>query len=212
MKQRLMTLTLLVTAAVAAGPAAAQTQRSGGGGEAQKLMQQYQQVAAEKTALQAQLAQAQKDLDSAQAELAAARKERDGLKAHQGEAVAAVAQLSASKDAADRSVEQYRQRLAELTSRFRETAATLKEAEADRAQLHRTLDERNATFDQCAENNLQLYELTDAVLDRYEHVGLFTQVGASEPFTKITRTRIGNLVDETRARAEELRVGKRSTQ
>ena len=58
----------------------AQTQRSGGG-ETQKVMQQYQQLAAEKTALQGQLAQAQKDLDSAKADLAAMKKERDALKA-----------------------------------------------------------------------------------------------------------------------------------
>ena len=57
-------------------PASAQVQRSGGG-EAQKIMQQYQQVAAEKTALQAQLVQMKKDLDAAKGELESTKKERD---------------------------------------------------------------------------------------------------------------------------------------
>ena len=49
-----------LAAAILATAAFAQTQRSGGG-EVQKFMQQYQQVAAEKTALQAQLAQMKKE-------------------------------------------------------------------------------------------------------------------------------------------------------
>lgn len=209
MNQRLLRVIAGLAAATAGLTAHAQAER--GGGEAQKFMQQYQQVAAEKTALQAQLAQAKKDLEGAQAELAAARKERDALKSHQGEAMTAAAQLTAAKDAAEKSAEQNKQRLAELVARYREAATTLKETENGRAQLQKALDERNAAYDKCAENNQQLAELTDSVLDRYERVGLFTQVGASEPFTRITRTRIDNLVVETSARAAELRVKKRST-
>ena len=59
-------------------------------------------------------------------------------------------------------------------------------------------------------DNLQLYEISNEVLNRYEHVGLFTKVSATEPFTRITRTRIENLVDEYRARAQELRSKKRT--
>jgi flagellar biosynthesis chaperone FliJ len=181
--------TLALAAVVMMVPAHAQTQRSGGG-EAQKFMQQYQQVAAEKTALQAQVAQMKKDLDTAQSELAAAKKERDALKAHAGASAAVVGQLNASnasKDTAEKNLEQYKQRMTELVSRFRETANNLKEIESDRTQLRKSLDERN-----------------------YEHVGLFTKAGAVEPFTRITRTRIENLTDEYRARALELRVKKRN--
>ncbi len=56
---------------------------------------------------------------------------------------------------------------------------------------------------------MQLYEITNDVLDRYEHVGLFTKATAAEPFTRITRTRIENLVDEYRARALENRTQKK---
>ena len=96
----------------------------------------------------------------------------------------------------------------ELVGKFRETATNLKEVEADRGKLHKELDERNAAFDRCAENNVQLYDISKEVLDRYEHVGLFTKVSAGEPFTRITRTRIENLVEEYRARALENRVQK----
>lgn len=190
-----------------------QVQRSGGGGEAQKIMQQYQQIAAEKTALQGQLAQAKTELDASKTALAAMKKERDALKARAGTSAAtsaAIAQLTASKESADRNAESTKQRMTELVARFRETATNLKDVEADRNKLRKEVDERNAAYDKCAQNNLQLYELTSEVLNRYEHVGLFSKVSATEPFTKITRTRIENLVDEYRARAEELRATKRT--
>jgi chromosome segregation ATPase len=190
-------------------PSFPQVQRSGGG-EAQKFMQQYQQVAAEKTALQAQLAQMKIDLDAAKADLAAAKKERDAVKAGTGGSLAAVATVTAAKDAAEKNLEQYKQRMTELVARFRETAANLKEVEADRSKLRNDLEARNAAFDKCAQDNFGLYEINGELLDRYEHVGLFTKVSAVEPFTKITRTRIDNLVDEYRARAQDLRTKART--
>ncbi len=192
----------------AQAPLHAQTQRSGGGGEAQKFMQQYQQVAAEKTALQAQLAQMKKDLDAANAELATVKKERDAAKAHVGIAPATLTQATSAKEAAEKSLEKSKQQLAELVGRFREMAVNLREGEAARAKLGKDLAERNVAFDRCAEDNMQLYEISSQVLDRYEHVGFFTKASASEPFTRITRTRIENLVDEYRERAQELRVKK----
>lgn len=201
---------IFASTVVLCGLAVAQTPRSGGG-ETQKFMQQYQQVSAEKTALQAQVTQLQADLNSAKTELTAAKKERDALKAHTGASTAEVTQLTAAKTTAEHNLDQYKTRMNELVEKFRQLAQNLKDSEADRAAVHRDLDQRNVLFDKCAEDNLQLYEITGDVLDRYEHVGLFTRVSASEPFTKITRTRIENLVDEYRARAQELRVKKQKS-
>jgi chromosome segregation ATPase len=203
----------LVAVAVSIGtlaPAHAQSQRSGGG-ESQKIMQQYQQLAAEKTALQAQLAQAKKDLDVANAALLALKKERDALKTRAAGTAAAGAQLAqayAAKESAEKSLEQSKQKTTELVDRFKETIGTLKGVEADRAQLQRDITVLNTSLNKCAEDNLQLFEISNSVLDRYDHVGFFTKVGNAEPFTKITRTRIDNLVVEYRARAEELRLKK----
>lgn len=182
----------------------AQVERSGGG-EAQKFMQQYQQIAAEKTALQGQLAQMKVDVDKAKADLAAMKKERDALKSRSGGSGAVVAQLTASKVNAEKALETSKQRMNELVSRFRDMAAQLKETDTDRAKIRKELDDRKVALDQCAENNLQLFEITSDVLTRYENVGLFKRTAAAEPFTRITRTRIENLVDEYRSRALELR-------
>jgi chromosome segregation ATPase len=188
-------------------PSYGQSQRSGGG-ETQKFMQQYQQMAAEKTVLQAQVAQMKKDLDAANAELAALKKEREAAKAHVGISPVALAQANSAKEAAERNLEQSKQRMTELVARFRETATSFKEVEADRAQLRKDLAERGSAFDACVVDNMKLYEITGEVLDRYEHMGLFTKVSAAEPFTKITRTRIDNLAEEYRERAQALQVKK----
>lgn len=201
---------LVALAAIA--PVQAQVERSGGGAT-QKMMQQYQQLAAEKTAMQTQLAQMKKDLDAAQAELAAVKKERDALKVRSAGSAAAAAQLAqatSSKETAEKNLDQYKQRLTELVARFRETAGNLKDVEADRTKLKKDLDDRNTAYDKCAADNLQLYEINGEILNRYDHVGLFTKVSAAQPFTRITRTRIDNLVVEYRERAEQLRAQKRN--
>src|SRR5258708_37643541 len=117
---------------VTQAPLYAQVQRSGGG-EVQKFMQQYQQVSAEKTALQAQLAQMKKDLDAANAELAIVKKERDAAQAHVGVSPVAIAQANSTKEAAERNLELSKQRMMDLVGRFRDAATSLKDAEADRA-------------------------------------------------------------------------------
>jgi chromosome segregation ATPase len=185
----------------------AQVERSGG--DNQRVMQQYQQLAGEKTALQAQVTQLKADLDKATADLTAMKKERDALKKRPvGPSPAVIAQLTAAKDAAERNVEQSKQRTSELVARFRETAVALKDAEADRTKLRADLTAGSSSFDKCAANNQQLYDINGDLLNRLSHVSLFTKVSAAEPFTQITRTRLDNLVLDTRARADELRVKK----
>jgi chromosome segregation ATPase len=209
MNRSLHSFIMLVTMQIfAVSFAQAQTQR--GGSETQKFIQQYQQLAAEKTVLQAQATQMKKDLDTAQAELAAVKKERDALKSRAGGSTAQFSQLTAGKEAAEKSLEQLKQRTAELVARFREMAVNFREAEADRAKLQNELKERSVAFDKCAEDNLGLFEVNSEILDRYKHIGVFTKVGTADPFTKIARTRIENLVDEYRARALELRAAKKT--
>ena len=199
-------LALILVLSGGAAPLRAQSTRSGGGGDSQRIIQQYQQLAAEKSALAAQIASLKHDLDSARGELEAAKKERDALKAHASAAGSSLAALTAGKQAAEQSAQQTKERMNELVTRFRKTATDLKEIEADRDRLRTQLRERETAYDRCAADNLALYEVNSEVLKRYDNVGLFTRASASEPFTRISRNRIENLVDQYRARALELRV------
>ena len=203
---------VLVAALVTTSSLRAQTPRSGGGGEAQKFMQQYQQIAAEKTALQVQLDQSKKDLQTAQTELASVKKERDALKSRAGGSQSQLAQLVAGKESAEKSLEQYKQKMTELVGRFREAAVNLRDVESDRTRARNELKERTTALDRCSADNLSLFEINKEILDRYEHIGLFTRVGSDEPFTRITRTRIDNLVDEYRQRALQYRAAHKAAE
>jgi hypothetical protein len=80
--------------------------------------------------------------------------------------------------------------------------------ETDRTQLQQQLEKSKAEFDTCAERNYSLYEVDNEVLDRYAHQGAFSYLERSEPFTRIKRTQIDNLVLEYKERAQQLRVEK----
>ncbi len=187
------------------GTALAQTARSGGGANEQ-LMQQLQQLASERTALQAENARLKK-------ELAEASKARDSLKATR-EALdrrtraseAAVARSAQEKDAAEGETERLKERMQELIAKFRETAQTLKDVETERASVKESLTARERELTACTAKNEALYKLNDEVLTHMEHQGFWSKVAQAEPFTRLKRVQLENLVDDYRYRAEDEHV------
>lgn len=204
--RRVLTTTLGATACAAllASGAAAQTARSGGGDA--RAAQQLQQLAQERTQLQAENTKLKRELEQAKGELATLGRERDALKSRASGAEAAAARARAGGGATEQALADTRGKLDELVGRFRQTAEQLREVEGDHARLQREAAERGRALDACTLANVELYEITGEVLTRYENGGLGERVGRAEPFTRLTRTRIENLVDGYRARAEELRV------
>jgi chromosome segregation ATPase len=185
----------------------AQVQRSGGTANSQ-LTQQFQQIVTERAQLQAENDKLKKQVTDLQKQLDAGKQQ---LAASKTSAAGAAAQLQAAQSAGQSSAQQLEQskaRLQELVGRFRDTAVTLRGVEAERAQLEQQLNQAKASFDQCAERNYALYQVDNEVLDKYEHQGAWSYAARAEPFTRLKRTQIENLVDEYRQRAEELRVQK----
>jgi chromosome segregation ATPase len=190
-----------------AAPLFAQVERSGG--QNAQMMQQYQQLAAERTklktdnaALTAKLEDADKRLKAALAQLAALKARGDG-------AQAAIAAAQKARNDSEQTLKASRDKLQDLLDHYRDLAATLRDVEAKRAQLDQQLSMANTKFDQCAVRNEELAKIGDEVLTRYEHQSAFGDLARAEPFTRITQTRIENLVDEYRDRAQQLRMEKR---
>jgi len=196
--------------AIALWPSAgsAQVQRSGGGASAQ-IMQQYQQISAERNQLQTENEKLKKDLDDLKKQLDAANKQLGAAKENVSRGVAAATALVAARaqaESAEKSLSDFKTRTQELVARFRETALNLRDVETDRTKLQQDLATKSAAFDRCVEKNYSMFTLTGEILDRYEHQGAFSYIEKAEPFTRLKRTQIENLVDEYRERAEELRV------
>jgi chromosome segregation ATPase len=195
----------LLLALSIANLAQAQTARSGCAASAQ-LVQQLQQLASERTAMQAEAARMKKELEDM-------RKERDALKNVQKSAdlrarssSAALAQATAQREAAEQELKQTKDKTEQLIAKFRETIQQLREIETDRATTKQILATRDQELRVCLDRNSALYKLNDEVLTRFDKQSVFSRIGASEPFTRIKRVQLENLVDDYKARANDERV------
>ncbi len=203
-------LMIILTGLLETTAVLAQEARSGGGSPNAALAQQLQQLASERTDLQAQTAKLQKDLDDM-------RKERDALKAarlisdkrvqlsdsaiHQAQESAA-----ASKDAAAKEVARWKQQTDQLVAKYRELAGTLQGVETDRDSLKQILAARDQSIKVCVDHNIALYDISVEVLNRLDHPSAWAALGRAEPFTRIERTRLDNLVVEYKERANAQRM------
>lgn len=199
MSRRRVSMVLCLAASGVLASAAAQTPRGGGGASAQ-LLEQMQQLASERTALQA-------ENEKLKGQLADLRKDRDALKAGQQVierraqgAAAALAQSTSQREVSERELTQYRAKMEELIAKFRETIEKLREAETAGATARQSLATREHELKGCVDHNLALYHLNDEVLTHFDRQGFWSR---TEPFTQIRRVRNENLIDEYRSRAQD---------
>jgi len=191
-----------VAVVVISGSAAAQTARSGGNASAQLM----QQLAAERSSLQA-------EDEKLKSELAAVKKERDALKSGQQalasrakDATAAAAHSTAQREAADQELTQTKAKMQELVAKFRETIQKLHETEVESTTAKQTLATREKELSICADHNLALYHLNEEVLDRLDQQGkkgIFSRMAQTEPFTRVKRVQLENLIDDYHSRAQD---------
>jgi chromosome segregation ATPase len=192
---------LFCAALLAAAQVSAQTARQTGGSA--RAIQQLQQLAAERTALQAENARLKSELETL-------RRERDQLKAGGGPAERRVraAQEVAARVNNERlqlsmELEQQKARMRELVDKSREIIETLRTVEKDRSALQQQLAEQQRLGGVCVERNLELYKLNDELLALLTRRSSLAQI---EPFTRIARARLENLIDDYRYRADEQRM------
>jgi chromosome segregation ATPase len=192
----------LILISLTASAAQAQTARSGGGASA-ALMQQMQELASERTALQEELARTKKELEGV-------RKERDDLKKAQQAvdqrakvSAAALSQSTSQKAAAEQELTQYKAKMQELIVKFRETVTTMRQIEADGASAKQTLAQRDQQLKVCTERNAALYKLNGDILTHWEHESAFSRASRIEGFTKIKRVELENMMDDYHDRAED---------
>lgn len=200
-------LALATLAAVAAGqPALAQTSRGGSGGASSQIMQQYQQLSAERTALLADSARLKQELQDAKTELAAVRKERDALRGRSGAGAKELEKAIADRAAAEQGAADLRKRLETLLAKYKETIGVLEGVEGEKASLGRDLGAANRALDQCAANNVVLYDLNNEVLKRWEQEGFWSRLSKVEPLTRLKRIELENAIDEYRARTDAVKL------
>jgi chromosome segregation ATPase len=192
---------------VAVDPLQAQTARSGGSSNANAaLLQQLQQVASERTSLQA-------ENEKLKSELADVKKDRDALKAGQQtldkrarDASAALVHSNTQRESSDQELTQTKAKMQELVAKFRETLQKRREVETEGTTAKQAVATRDRELSTCIDHNVALYHLNDEVLTRLEKQGVWTRVAQAEPFTKIKRIELENDIDDYRARALDQRI------
>lgn len=187
--------------------AAAQTQRSGN--DSARIVQQLQQVTAEKSKLQQDNEALKKELEGLKAKTAQASAEQAKLQQRARELELASSRLQNKTSGNDEALEKSRAQLQELITKFRETAQTLKDVEIERDSLRTTQSAKERELAACVDKNAQMYLLSNEVLDRMENRGMWSTLAEKEPFTKLSRIRLENLVDDYRYRVDELKLGTR---
>ena len=200
----LLALTLL-EAAVVPRAGQAQTARSGGAANAQ-LMQEMQQLASDRTALQAENARLKKEVDDAHKERDRLKKAQQGIELRAKTSEAALARDTTQRESSERELTQTKAKMQELIAKFRETLQTLRETETASTTATQNLATRDRELKTCIDRNVALYHVNEEVLTRLEHHGVWSRLAEAEPFTKIKRVENENLVDEYKSRADDQRV------
>lgn len=198
-------MTLGVVSLLLAFGAVAQVQRSGDSNA--RVMQQLQQLTAEKAAAQAENTKLKAEVEDLKAQLS---KTSTALTASEQRAKkvtsAASAKDSAAVQEANDALARTRSQMQELVTKFRETAGVLKEVETDRDQLRAQASTQERDLKTCVDRNAGMYLLTDEILRKVDNRGMWSSLTEKEPFTKISRTRLENLIEDYRYRVDELRV------
>jgi len=190
---------------LAAGASNAQTARTGGPANSQ-LQIQLQQLASEKTRMDAENAKLKKDLEDAHKELDSLKNTQKTIDQRAKESAAALAHSRAQSDSTEEQLKQTKEKMEQLIGKFREVAQTLRDTESDRSTAKQSLAARDQQLRVCVEHNLALYKLNDEVLTYLDTQGFWSHLAAAEPFTQLKRIRNENLADDYKARAGDQRV------
>jgi hypothetical protein len=181
----------------------AQVQRSGNADA--RVAQQLQQLTSERSALQAENSKLKQELEQAKAQLLKTGAATKTLETRNRALEASAGRGTAASQQAEEQLERTRAQMQELVAKFRETAETLREVETERATVKGQLATKEREFKTCVDRNAGLYNLNVEVLDRMENRGFWSSVAEREPFTRLKRVELENLIDEYKYRADELR-------
>jgi seryl-tRNA synthetase len=205
MRNSIVTLALAIAGALAETPQGlGQTVRSGG--DNARAVQQLQQLASERTALQADNAKLKAQLDQLKTNLEKRSAENAALSARIKKAETESNNGTESSKQLTDSLQKSRAQMQELITHFRETAQNLKAVEIERNEIRGQLELRVRELHTCVDHNVDLYEVNRETLDRLDKRGFWSALGNAEPFTQLARARLENLIDDYRYRIDELRM------
>jgi chromosome segregation ATPase len=205
-------LAVILPGALLVLPAAAQ-ERDRERAQLQRLQQQLSVLQREKAGLQSEKAQLEEKLKGAEASA-------EELKSRAAGAAGRAAQLQKelevsrkgadgekqAREAVEKRLADLQRRFDELTARQQETAAALAGRDGEAKALGARLAAEQQRYATCGAANARLYLIGRDLLERYENKSCGAILLESEPFTRLKRVELENLVEDYRDRLDEQRV------
>jgi chromosome segregation ATPase len=169
-------------------PVAAEARREGGEDVLRKAQYLIRQLNQEKTELQSQVVELQRQVDE--------------LKKQHGATEARLAKSQTSNERLVQRVQSDAEKFKTLLERYRETAKTLRLANADNQYLVKAVQEREQWISDCQERNQGLLAANTDLLARYRKAA----TRFSEPITGLSTVSVENETQEYRFKLEDLQV------
>lgn len=186
-----------------------QVQRSGN--DTARVMQQLQQVTAEKTQAQAENARLKTEVEELKAQLAKAASALNASEQRAKKIAAGSSKEAAAVQEVNDALVRTRTQMQDLVAKFRETAQTLRDVETEREQIRAQLLGQERELKTCVDRNAAMYRVSDELLLRMGDRGMWSSLTEKEPFTKISRTRLENLIEDYRYRVDEQRLAEKKS-
>lgn len=99
-----------------------------------------------------------------------------------------------------------RESLAKWKAAYEQLTTTAQKSEAERAKLASESVMLKRKVEDRERKNLELFKLANEILTRYEKFGLGEALAAKEPFARITRVKLENLVQDYQDKIADQRV------
>ena len=180
-----------------------------------RLMQQVQQLVAERASLQAENAQLKQQVQQLTEQLTKKSGSADQQQRVLQQKLQALQQSADRSNAAEQqdsaALAKLRMQLQELIGHYRDTVGTMRQIELDRNALRAKLAASDDQFRACVDRNANLYLTASQILQKYDQHGFWGCVADKEPFTQISRVRLDNLADAYKQRIDELQQGQAKT-
>ncbi len=174
--------------------------RGGATDQAQALIQQ---LGAERARLSAENSKLKKKLKEVEGELEELKSASEKTDKKLNVVQSQLNQKTNLSEKLNGKLEEAKNKMQELITKFRETITNLRQVENESAQRAQEIARLDRELKLCATNNVALSELGYEVLAKYEDKGFWDRVGQKEPFTKIKKVQIENLVDDYKYKIED---------
>jgi chromosome segregation ATPase len=197
---------ILMLTSLLAFAATAQEARRAGTDSTARLQQQVQQLAGERTALQAENAKLKEQVARLEKDAKALATDKDSLSRRVGAAESKVSRAEAGQQSVSTRLEGTEARLNEVVDKYKELAGQLRKLEGERSELARQVAQDGQGLKICAQRNVQLAGIANEALDRYKNKGCFGALAQAEPFTGLKRVEVENAVEDYRQQVESLKL------